>query len=183
MSLPLRIAQWWKHFQSAADAYPGMDPYLLAAICDRESNGGLTLDPPGPSGTGDHGHGRGLMQIDDRANSQLVAQVLPTGQPAWQDPAANIAMGAFVLDHALVRFRAQSDCPDAEMAAAASYNAGEGHAHAALEALTKPIDAGAALQALDAITTGGDYVSDVLTRRARFLQNTSPPTPPPVPVS
>lgn len=69
----------------------GVAPSLLLAIMARESAFGLTLSPPGPGGTGDAGHGRGLMQIDDRAHSAWIQA------NNWRDPEVNIRKGAEVL--------------------------------------------------------------------------------------
>ena len=47
-------------------------PALIAGIGSRESHWGLALSPVGPTGTGDNGHGRGLMQIDDRWHKDFI---------------------------------------------------------------------------------------------------------------
>ena len=47
--------------------------------------------PPGPIGTGDSGHGRGLMQIDDRSHGQWLMT------HNWQDPETNITYGGQIL--------------------------------------------------------------------------------------
>jgi len=57
---------------------------IIWAIGSRESRWGLALSPPTPAGTGDYGHGRGLMQIDDRWHPEFI------GSGGWQDPQANI---------------------------------------------------------------------------------------------
>lgn len=75
---------------TSANKY-GLDPVLLFAIMWQESRWGETLSTKGPDGTGDHGHGRGLMQIDDRAHRDWIAK------NNWQDPATNISYGAKVL--------------------------------------------------------------------------------------
>lgn len=173
MSLPPRISQWWLHLKDAAKAH-GVDVFLLAAIMDRESCGGRTLTPEGPTGTGDNGHGRGLMQIDDRSHEEFIEQVLPTGKPAWQDAWTNIAMGAQILAHALERFKNFPDCPDPEIAAVAAYNAGEGVVLSRMEDITRPVGVSDLVRELNPITSGGDYLSDVFIRRSRFMQTTHP---------
>jgi hypothetical protein len=70
--LPLRLAQWAVEIHFAAALYR-LDPLVLAAIVERESRGGEALSPPGPAGVGDGGHGRGLMQIDDRWHGLFVS--------------------------------------------------------------------------------------------------------------
>ena len=54
-------------------AEQNISPFIIAAILDRESRFGDALTPKGPSGTGDGGHGRGLMQIDDRFHQTFIA--------------------------------------------------------------------------------------------------------------
>lgn len=151
MSLPPRLAPYGILFAVAGAKY-GIDPFLLAAICDRESNGGLALTPPGPSGTGDGGHGRGLMQVDDRAHATWVH----THQ--WQDPATNIDMGARILAGCIAEF------PRALSSAVAAYNCGAGNVRRALlEGLS-----------VDHLTTGRNYSADVLRRRAEFTKESAP---------
>lgn len=53
-----------------AGSRTGYPPALLAAIASRESRGGSALDA---NGKGDHGHGFGLMQIDDRSHRAVGA--------------------------------------------------------------------------------------------------------------
>lgn len=176
MTLPTRVAQWWKLIQAAATRF-AIDPYTLAAIMDRESNGGLTLEPAGPSGTGDFGHGRGLMQIDDRSHAVFCALKLADGRFAWEDPPHNIEEGASIFAACLKIFRAHPDVPDAEIAAIAAYNAGPHAVAQALNQITTPYDIIAMVPALDPITEEGNYVSDVLQRRSRFMQGSVPPLP------
>ena len=124
---------------------------LLAAICWRESFFGLYLSPVGPGGTGDGGHGRGLMQIDDRSHAAWLAQSDAQGTPLWMLPEENIAQGASVL----------SDCrramPDLDVTAwVAAYNAGPLRVRTAVLA-GLPVDS---------VTTGRDYAEDVLIKAA-----------------
>lgn len=144
--LPARLAQWELHFRVAAWEW-GLDPLLLAAICDRESLGGNALDPKGAAGVGDKGHGRGLMQIDDRAHSAWLKQF------EWRDALTNIRKGAEVLAGDLQRFR-QQNAPEPTRCALAAYNCGAATVRKALEK-SFPVDH---------FTTKQDYSADVLRR-------------------
>ena len=133
----------------------------MAAIVDRESRGGDALTPPIPLGTGDHGHGKGLAQIDDRSHHRFIVAAFDDGRtPLWTDPTFNILYGARLLS---VGFRVSKSWP----VAIASYNAGLLRAMRVQKALS---DSGeiALIASLDRITTGGDYVSDVLRRMSGF---------------
>jgi hypothetical protein len=68
----------------------GVDPFVLALIGQRESNWGLTLNPPGPGGTGDNGAGHGLMQIDSGSWSDWLAA------NNWRDALTNVRKGAAI---------------------------------------------------------------------------------------
>jgi hypothetical protein len=70
---------------------------LIAAFMEQESNYGKALSPPGPAGTGDAGHGRGLMQIDDRGHPDFLAKTDSSGRPLWTIPIENIRYGVKVL--------------------------------------------------------------------------------------
>lgn len=177
MPLPSRVRKYWEFFEASGKRH-ALDPYLLAAICDRESLCGLAWKPEGPDGTGDNGHGRGLMQIDDRSHAAWLEQALPDGTPKWQDPASNIEFGASLLAELMHVFS------DAEPCAVGAYNAGPRAVRLALEEITKggpggpPADA--VVWALDQVTTGHSYVSAVLQRRAQFkaLELATDPPPP-----
>jgi len=102
-----------------------VSPWLLAGIMWRESNGGMTLKPPGAHGTGDWaprpkgsryfafanpatgmppdglGWGRGLMQLDYGAEHAWVMT------HDWGDPATNIGRAAFKLAGLLTYFNSQ----------------------------------------------------------------------------
>lgn len=88
---PFRLWRWRFEIQQAADHYR-FEPALIAAIMERESQGGEALTPPTRMGTGDHGHGRGLMQIDDRAHAEFCADI-----NKWGDALQNVMFGAGVL--------------------------------------------------------------------------------------
>lgn len=146
----------------------GVNPFLLSAIMERESGSGELLSPPGPAGTGDGGHGRGLMQLDDRVTSGRHAQVVADG--TWADPYTNLTVA--VTEHIqpdLTYFSKQGNggadprplAGDALLTAAtASYNAGSGAVLKALENGETP----------DSVTTGRDYATSVLSLYATLWQ-------------
>jgi hypothetical protein len=78
--------------------YYGLPVAVLAGIGSQESRWGLALTPPGPTGTGDHGHGRGLFQVDDRWHPQHIA----SGD--WQIPSKHIPYAAALLKQNLNGF-------------------------------------------------------------------------------
>jgi hypothetical protein len=139
----------------------GLAPELIAAVLDRESRGGEALKPAGPSGTGDWeaglplGHGRGLLQIDDRFHRDWLAQTRPDGTPLWMDAAANILFGAQLL-------KGYVDMLGSIPAGVCAYNAGPSRAQRVLDTVGEDVEA------LDSITTGKDYVSDVLRKEAEL---------------
>jgi membrane-bound lytic murein transglycosylase MltF len=148
--LPARLAQWELHFRVAASEFE-VDPLILAAICDRESLGGNALDPKGAAGVGDKGHGRGLMQIDDRAHHAW----LKTNE--WRDALTNIRKGAEIFAGDLQRFR-QQQAPEPTRCALAAYNCGAATVRKALER-SLPVDH---------FTTKQDYSADVTRRYLSF---------------
>jgi hypothetical protein len=133
-------------------------PEIIAAIMSRESRCGLALLPrkPGgnPAGTGDYGHGRGLMQIDDRAHPDFIS----TG--TWTDPQENILYAMVVLNQTYNYLEKHTGLTgdDLRAAAIAGYNCGPGNVRKSLEAK----------ESWDARTTGGDYSEDVLARSVEF---------------
>jgi hypothetical protein len=158
----------YKAAVEAAARSCSLDPLLIYAIGSRESDWGLTLRPPGPSGTGDFaprnpakwgfamppdglGWGRGLLQVDYQ---QAFGQ---TGN--WRDPAANILHGAQELAND-INFFAHKAFPgvDPKRAGIAAYNCGPGGVE---KAIRKGLD-------VDAFTTGKDYSADVLRRMNWF---------------
>jgi uncharacterized protein (TIGR02594 family) len=159
-------------FQAAADAYQWPEEvhaamfksigaewmkYVLMAIDSRESRFGLLLDE---NGLGDHGHGHGEMQIDDRSHKAFCA----SGR--WQDLAASLE---YVHENVIIpSFNYLGDYfelvgEDYERlfwAAIAGYNAGPGNVRKALEAGADP----------DSVTTGRDYSRDVRAKAAAFKE-------------
>ncbi len=149
-ALPSAARPFAGNLFSAASVY-GIDPCLLAAICERESNYGQALDG---AMTGDGGHGRGLMQIDDRAHRAWVES------HDWRDPATNIEKGASILNEALSYFAKHPEVLDLlrEPAGVAAYNAGAAAVLRAVRAGKHP----------DAVTTRRDYSADVFRRQNRL---------------
>jgi soluble lytic murein transglycosylase-like protein len=138
-----------------------LPPNLVAGIVSRESGAGLLLGKGGnPSGTGDRGHGRGLMQADDRFWKGFLNLDASGGEEdAWKYPAFNIAFGCWLL-RKNIRL-AQGYWPNKPVdfwvhAAVAGYNCGMGNVHAA-------VDSG---HGVDSRTFGKDYSTDVMDRRA-----------------
>lgn len=170
---PLRmgpqVAQWMD-FYAHAGAVHDVCPYLLAAVCHRESRGGLFLRPRGPGGTGDGGHGHGLMQVDGRYHAAWLQRTDARGTPLWKDPHANILKGAEILAWNLRTCR--GDWP----AAVAAYNASVERVLKAQRRL-----AGASpelrLRGYDDLTTGKNYASDVLGLWAGFRAAAEPSAP------
>lgn len=161
MPLPSRLDRWRSVVEPVAALYK-LDPLLVYAVMDRESLGGDSLKPAGPAGTGDHGHGRGLMQIDDRAHRGFVAALDDLLRPLWQDPAFNVIYGCRLL-------RRNLDALDGYVPGAlAAYNAGLGRTRSVLAKLAPGASEAERLAAVDGVTTGSDYASDVLRRQREF---------------
>ena|GEM_PF-1306482 len=130
--------QWAPHVEAAAQKY-NLDPALLFAVMSRETNGQNIV--------GDHGHGRGLMQIDDRWHKDWLSK-----NNEGMDPASNIMKGAEILRANLNYFKGDMT------KAVAAYNAGCGGVNKALNAGKHP----------DSVTTHGNYSTDVLKRMETF---------------
>jgi soluble lytic murein transglycosylase-like protein len=158
-ALPGRIGVWAIEIAAAAmatapaDVGPLLWALVLGAIMDRESGGGRYLVPSGPSGTGDNGHGRGLMQIDDRDRPPIPGRAAFVQGGDWKDPAKNVLFGARIL-------AAYYDRSSRDLARSiAAYNAGP----AALRAENP-----------DSITTGKNYSRDVLARVDHYSKSVGP---------
>lgn len=161
MPLPAS-AHKYKPLADAVGAVTGLDPFLLLAVMYRESRCGDALKPPGPAGTGDAGHGRGLMQIDDRTHGSFLAAQDWRGVSLWKQP-------EFILLYAAKLLRSNLDALSGDMAGAlCAYNAGLGNARKALVGVPADADLPERVKALDAYTANHDYVSDVLAHRASF---------------
>ncbi len=142
---PRRLEQW-RSMLAVASTATGVPMSLLAAIMDRESRGGEALSPPGPHGTGDVGHGHGLMQIDDRSWAAFTGD-----KSRWTDPQANITFGAGILASNYRAF--EESWPPAICA----YNAGPGRVNRYMMMRPSPT-----IEELDQLTTDKNYVSWVL---------------------
>lgn len=131
-------------------------PNLIVGFGSRESRWGDALSPRGPAGKGDHGHGRGLLQIDDRFH-----EFARTGR--WADPYSNIHYGVGVLISYYEEIDHKSHLEGASLirAAIAAYNCGVGNV---LTAIKHGAD-------LDHFTTGRNYSIDVLARANWFRLN------------
>jgi len=139
--------------RAASEAH-GIPIDIIMGVGSRESAWGLLLKPPGPGGTGDYTHGRGLMQIDDRSH-----EFARTGP--WDDPAQNIMEGCRILRGAWLAVAhglgigILEDCLGPALAA---YNAGAGR-------VIRAVRRG---EPWDSVTTGKDYSLDVLRRAGIF---------------
>lgn len=167
--LPTRLARWWREFERSGKNHR-VDPLLLAAVCDRETRGGVAngYSPKGPAGKGDNGHGHGLMQIDDRSHASFIARLMPDGSPMWADAQSNIDYGAFILATSLLAFDGD------EHLACCAYNAGRQAVRVAIRQVGPDASPEARHAVADAVTTGKDYGRDVLARRAEFTPKESP---------
>lgn len=140
----------------AEDLGPGWLIWILMAIDSRESRFGLLLDE---DGLGDHGHGHGELQIDDRFHGAFLA----TGK--WRDlgeslayayesvlkPFFNLLADNFELFH--------EDYGELFWGTISAYNAGAG-------GVLKALEAG---QTADYATTGHDYAQDVKARALELM--------------
>lgn len=148
----------------------GVDPFVLAALGQQESRWGQALSPVGPGGTGDAGHGHGIMQIDDRTwGAWLNAN-------DWTDPYTNVSKGADILNSNISYFTGKGLTGDALMSAAlAAYNGGPGRVWQAIQAG----------QPVDSVTTGWNgstgYSSSVLARVANYMGTAQSQTVPAAP--
>jgi len=135
----VRIRGLMGYFSEASKRY-GVPLALLLAVASRESRMGLALSA---DGTGDHGNGIGIMQIDRRYHPGF------TGRHSPLDHQANIDYGAEYLAKLLREFNGNTT------RAIASYNAGPNKVQTAIYAGLPP----------DSFTTGGDYSEDVVGRK------------------
>jgi len=135
--------------------YDWLQPSVIAAIGSRESAWGLLLSPRGPSGTGDGGYGRGIMQIDAEFHPEFIS----TGK--WTNPKENLT---YAIEKVLVPYYNSLDRntnlqgQELLRATLAAYNAGPGNVLAAYD---RGLD-------VDYYTTGRDYGRDVLDRAGWF---------------
>jgi len=160
----------WKEIKSkylsfikdSASKY-NIDPAIICAIISRESCACLILNPPGPGGVGDQGHGRGICQIDDRSHAFF------TSSNDWKDPAKNIDYGMNLLRNNIDYFLKKD--PNKELAlrrAIAGYNCGNGNVNKTIESNSD----------VDSRTANQDYSKNVLERAVFFrskLEELNPP--------
>lgn len=139
-----RIRGLMRYFSDASRRY-GLPLALLLAVASRESRMGLALSA---DGTGDHGNGIGIMQIDRRYHPGF------TGSHSPFDHQANIDYGAEYLAKLLREFNGNTT------RAVAAYNAGPKKVSTAIYAGLPP----------DSVTTGGDYSQDVQERKQLIEQ-------------
>ena len=128
---------------------------VIAGIGSRESHWGLALNPVGPGGTGDGGHGRGLMQIDDRWHLPFIE----SGK--WANGRENIIYGAAVLKNCMNYFVKKGEWEMSYKlikAGVAGYNCGPRRAW----------DGYAMGHGVDYYTTGRDYSTNVIERAGWF---------------
>lgn len=149
--LPAHLLQWAPQFLMAELCF-GVDPFLMAALCERESQGGEALDPHGAGGVGDAGHGKGLFQIDDRGHGAFTVSHFDDGTPLWAQPTLNAAYAAWLYSRNLTH------CGGDDIIAIAAYNCG---LTKAIRAVNGIATTSRKIAALDAITTH-KYVSGVL---------------------
>lgn len=140
--------------KKVASAY-GIPASVIAAIGSRESSWGLGLTPPGPAGTSADGHGRGLMQIDDRWHVPFVQ----SGK--WADAKENIVYGAAVLKNSIEFIVKKLSWPMGYRllkAGLAGFNCGPARV---LQAIQNGYDE-------DFYTAGRNYAKDILERAGWF---------------
>jgi soluble lytic murein transglycosylase-like protein len=153
--LPQRVAQWAPITFDCSERFL-LDPILVLSIIERESKGGEALDTGRADGRGDGGHGRGLMQIDDRSHAEWIDRA------RWWEPDKNIEYGCIVLRQSILI------CTGHVPAGIAGYNAGPKRALRVLKRVNG-MPENVVIKALDAITTR-DYVSGVLEIRRAFSE-------------
>lgn len=140
-------------------AEQAVDPLLIVALGDQETKWatGAGYSPKGdPRGTGDAGHGHGIMQIDDRTWADWLAT------HDWGDPLTNIRKGVDILKTNLSYFAAKGLSGSMQLQAAlAAYNHGPGNVWKNIQA-GLPIDTG---------TARGNYSTSVLAILANLTSD------------
>lgn len=130
-------------FEVAGQRYH-IPPALLAAIASRETHGGSLLDR---NGEGDHGHGYGVLQVDDRSHRP------DRSGGAYGQAHINQAAGIFEAKLEAVQKQFPHLSPEAQLQTAVSrYNGGSGRPH----------------PNSDRGTTHADYANDTLARAQYF---------------
>lgn len=130
--LPAQMRLWMDFVRASATTY-ALDPAIVLGVIQVETSGNNVI--------GDYGHGRGLMQIDDRSHKTWL-----DSHANGMDPESNIDYGCSIL-------RSGIDYFDGDMRAGiAAYNCGAGNAQAGLREAGDP----------DKYTTGRHYSTRVL---------------------
>lgn len=161
MKVPMCLMPYLNAFQASAKRHK-LDVGLLLALCMHESNGGLSLTPPGPAGVGDNGHAVGIMQIDRRFHGPFVAQLDADGTPTWQRAGANIEYAAMLLRQCLDAF------PGEEGLGVIAYNRGPGNVRKALAGLPPGATPAQRFAEADKGSANGNYGRSVLATRIEF---------------
>ncbi len=133
----------------------GIPSAVIAGMGSRESHWGLALSPPGPDGTANRGHGRGLLQIDDRWHPDFIQSGL------WSIPLENIRYGCALLRSFMGIFVERYNWSPGQQtlrAALAGYNCGPRRVYEAWQTGND----------LDHFTAGRNYSADVLSRASWF---------------
>jgi hypothetical protein len=138
------LALGWVQFAKDLGWFYDFDPAVILAVGSRETRLKNII--------GDHGHGHGVMQIDDRSFPEWCV----SGK--WRDSKEALRMGVWVLskkrEHVIARGVPPADVLRVSLA---SYNAGE-----------HPIEDYFRNHSPDKRTTDGNYGADVLKRAAEF---------------
>jgi type VI secretion system secreted protein VgrG len=130
-------------------------PALILGLMSRESNFGTALDA---NGRGDHGHGYGILQVDDRTIKN------PRGGP-YSYEHLDQAMGIFDDKLAEVKAAHPGWTADEQLAGAVSaYNQGAGNV------ATRPSSL-SGWERMDSTTTGHDYSMDTWARAQWYADN------------
>ncbi|KAF0246282.1 MAG: Lytic transglycosylase catalytic [bacterium] len=133
---------WFPLFEQAAKDHQ-LELSMLLAIASRETNIRNII--------GDAGHGRGIMQIDDRSHKEFLRDHHNNG---GLNPETNIDYGASVLAQNLKIFRGNY------ANAIAAYNTGTGNVKKSLVTGKHP----------DTTTAHGNYGADVINRASIFKE-------------
>ena len=149
-----KLAQKFQPMAEKLGAKYHVPPALVLGLMSRESGFGTLL---AADGTGDNGHGFGILQVDNRSHT-------PVGGP-FSEEHADQAMGIFNSGLQSVQKEHPSWTPDQQLAGAvAAYNAGPGNI------ATQPTDA-ASWARMDTGTTGNDYSRDTWAQSQWFANN------------
>lgn len=139
-----RYRRWFGMVKDAAKKF-GLKVSTLFGVMSRETNGRNIV--------GDGGHGRGLMQIDDRTWGSWIRS-----HHGGLDARSNIMKGAAILKQNINFFKGRVAKSKVLRAALAAYNGGPGRVLSAIRRGRSP----------DSVTTGGNYSRDVMNRAKHF---------------